>query len=62
MVEIKFCVRLSYLKSCTKVFRRFVTETLLTLKVTGREVNRQKRQKRTGLKKGTKENQFAYLW
>jgi hypothetical protein len=40
MVEIKFCVKLCYLRSCTKVFKRFVTETLLTLKVIGRELNR----------------------
>ena len=40
MVEIEVCVRLSYLGSHTKVFKRFVTETLLALKVIGRVLNR----------------------
>jgi hypothetical protein len=42
MVEIKVCVRLSYLGFHTKVFKRFVTETLLIFKVIGRVLNRLK--------------------
>ena len=42
MVEIKVCVRLSYLRSYTKVFKHFVTETLLILNIIGPELNRLK--------------------
>ena len=40
MVEIKVYVRLSYLRSYTKVFKRFMTETLVILNIIGPELNR----------------------
>jgi len=40
VVEIKVYVRLSYLRSYTKVFKRFMTETLVILNIIGPELNR----------------------
>jgi len=54
MAEIKVCVKLSYLRSCIKVFKRFVAETLLTLKVIGRELNRLKDKREQELRRARK--------
>jgi hypothetical protein len=51
MVEIKVCDRLSYLGSHTRVFKSFVTETLLVLKVIGRVLNGLKDKTEQGLRR-----------
>jgi hypothetical protein len=59
MVEIKDCVGLSYLRSYTKVFKRFVTETLLTLEVIGRELNRLKDEREQELRWARKRTRLS---